>query len=167
MLYQILEKLDHTFHFEKASAHCDIPCKIYDPISAQLAVLTMLRMVDILEELTAKQELTVNDQATFTRLVMEKEVHGKIVKDEVRTIWGDYLKQPQIDKFPEIHELTHKIMLATSKAKQHVDKQATLALLALVNRFAEIFWQTKGISTFIATCPYPPAQELVYPALGN
>jgi len=167
MLYEFIDKLDSTFNFDRASAHCDIPCKIYDPISAQLAVLTMIRMVDLLEELTAKPDLSVNEQATFSRLVTEKETHGQKVKEEIRIIWGDYFKQPQFEKFPEIHDLTHKIMLATSKAKQHVDKQATLDLLALVNRFAEIFWQSKDISTFSAQCPYPPSQTVVYPVLSK
>ena len=36
-----------------------------------------------------------------------KESHAKITKDEITTIWGDYFKQPQFEKFPEIHDLTH------------------------------------------------------------
>ena len=35
-----------------------------------------------------------------------------------------------------------------SKAKQNIDKDATLDLLNKVNRFAEIFWDSKGIKTF-------------------
>ena len=37
MIYQILEKLDERFGFERAQAHCDIPCGIYDPIVAQIS----------------------------------------------------------------------------------------------------------------------------------
>ena len=166
MLYRLLSALDNKKNFARVSAHCDIPCKIYDPITAQIAVLTMIRMVDLLEEITAKDTLSANDQAQFSRLVAQKEEHGFKVKEEVRVIWGDYIKQPQLEKFPELHDLVHSIMLAASKAKQHIDKEATLDLLAKVNRFAEIFWATKGVATFTATCPYPPAQTLVYPKLG-
>jgi len=166
MLYRLLSALDNKKNFARVSAHCDIPCKIYDPITAQIAVLTMIRMVDLLEEITAKDTLSANDQAQFSRLVAQKEEHGFKVKEEVRVIWGDYIKQPQLEKFPELHDLVHSIMLAASKAKQHIDKEATLDLLAKVNRFAEIFWTTKGVATFTATCPYPPAQTLVYPKLG-
>ena len=56
-------------------------------------------------------------------------------------------------------------MLAASKAKQNVDKSATLDLLGKVNRFSEIFWDSKNIKTFKAVSPYPPEQELVYPDL--
>jgi nickel superoxide dismutase len=166
MLYRLLSALDSKKSFSRVSAHCDIPCKIYDPSGAQIAVLTMIRMVDLLEELTAKGDLSANDQAQFSRLVAQKEEHGFKVKEDVRVIWGDYIKQPQLEKFPELHELTHSIMLAASKAKQHIDKDATLDLLAKVNRFAEIFWATKDIDTFTAACPYPPEQLVVYPKLG-
>ncbi|WP_016955748.1 superoxide dismutase, Ni [Catenovulum agarivorans] len=165
MLHNLLNKLDAKNAFESVSAHCDIPCKIYDPSTAQIAVLTMIRMVDLLEELNAKDSLTANEQAQFVRLVMQKEEHGVKVKEEVRVIWGDYIKQPQIDQFPHVHELVHSINLAASKAKQHIDKAATLDLLDKVNQFAEIFWQSKGVATFTAECPYPPAQQVVYPKL--
>ena len=74
-------------------------------------------------------------------------------------------KKKQIEKYPEIHELSHSIMLAASKAKQNIDKSATLDLLEKVNRFAEIFWDSKNVKTFKAVSPYPPEQELVYPDL--
>lgn len=165
MLHKLLQKLDGKYRFAEVSAHCDIPCKIYDPSTAQIAVLTMIRMVDLLQELEQKAELSFNDQATFNRLVAEKEAHGIKVKEEVRVIWGDYIKQPQLDAFPNLHELVHSIMLATSYAKQHIDRGATVKLLGLVNQFADIFWQTKGIATYTATCPYPPAEQVIYPDL--
>ena len=58
-------------------------------------------------------------------------------------------------------------MLASSKAKQNVDKSATLDLLEKVNRFSEIFWDSKNVKTFKAVSTYPPQQELVYPDLKN
>lgn len=165
MIFELLEKLDAKQPFDQASAHCDIPCKIYDPSSAQIAVLTMIRMVDLLEELTAHDSLSYEQQATFNRLVSEKEEQGKKVKEEIRVIWGDYIKKPQLENHPRLHELTHEIMLAASFAKQHIDRAATVTLLEKVNTFAEIFWQTKGFSVFRSTCPYPPAETVVYPDL--
>ncbi len=165
MLHNIISHLDRKFKFTSVSAHCDIPCKIYDPIVAQLATLTVIRMVDLLDELKAKTSLTDNEQAQFSRLVAQKEEHGIKVKEEICVIWGDYIKQPQLEKFPELHELTHSIMLAASKAKQEISRDAALVLLEKVNRFAEIFWATKGVATFSAVAPYPPAEKLIYPKL--
>lgn len=166
MFYKLIKTVDEKIGFATASAHCDIPCKIYDPISAQISVLTMIRMVDLISELEQSGvEKDVNYFNTLTRLISQKEEHGIKVKDEVHVIWGDYIKQPQLEAFPELHELVHSIMLKTSHCKQKVDKSATLDLLAKVNRFAEIFWETKGVATYQATCPYPPLQPVVYPKL--
>jgi nickel superoxide dismutase len=167
MLYQLIEKLDSKVSFGTAAAHCDIPCKIYDPISAQIAVLTMIRLVDLLNDLAGKMPFNLDQQAEFLRLVAQKELHGSKVKEEISVIWGDYIKEPQLETFPELHRLVHNIMMETSKAKQHVDKEITLSLLAKVNRFADIFWQSKGQSTFVAQCPYPPEQPVVYPLLNS
>ena len=165
MLYNLIDKLNHSYKFEEAKAHCDIPCKIYDPIISQIAVLTMIRIVDLIEEIKQKDSLSLDDHAQLSRLISQKEEHGIKVKEEVRVIWGDYFKEPQISAFPEIHNLTHKIMLGASKSKQTVDKKASLELLDNVNKFAEIFWKTKNINTFKASSPYPPSLELVYPDL--
>jgi nickel superoxide dismutase len=39
------------FNIPKASAHCDIPCKIYDPAAAQYAVLSVIRFLDLINEI--------------------------------------------------------------------------------------------------------------------
>ncbi len=166
MLHSLLSKLDQAKAFKTASAHCDIPCKIYDPISAQISVLTMIRMVDLIEELEKKGDQGIAAQAQLSRLVKEKEEHGLKAKEEVRVIWGDYFKQPQLEKFPKTHELVHNIMLQASKAKQNISREETVKLLELVNEFADIFWQTKGVETYTAECPYPPSEKVVYPKLG-
>ncbi|WP_325892409.1 superoxide dismutase, Ni [Grimontia sp. NTOU-MAR1] len=164
MLHAFMERLDQKLSFGRVSAHCDIPCKIYDPVHAQIAVLTMIRMIDLLNELP-EEDLTKQQKATFARLIEQKEEHGKKLKEEIRIIWGDYFKQPQLDQFPEIHSLTHEIMMLASVVKQESDKDAALKLLDKVNQFAEIFWATKGVKTFTADCPYLPELPTVYPDL--
>jgi len=166
MLKTLVSALDRRFKFEVVSAHCDIPCKIYDPAIAQIATLSVIRFVDLIEEQLDKPD-SVEKTNTLTRLIAEKEVHARKVKDEVGVIWGDYVKQPQLDEFPELHELAHSIMLAASACKQKVDRAAALDLLQKVNRFAEIFWATKNVKTYLATCPYPPAEKVVYPKLDG
>ncbi len=167
MIYNLLNFIDKLRPFKKASAHCDIPCKIYDPITSQISVLTMIRLVDLIEGIEKKETLSINDHSQLSRLISQKEEHGHKVKDEIRVIWGDYIKEPQLEKYPELHELTHSIMLAASKAKQNIDKSATIDLLDKVNRFTEIFWESKNVKTFKAVSPYPPEKELVYPDLKS
>lgn len=165
MLHSLIKKLDQSVKLDSVSAHCDIPCGIYDPATAQIAALTVIRLVDQLIELEGEED-TLNNRNKFTRLIAQKEEHAEHVKHEIRVIWGDYFKAPQFEKFPQTHELAHSIMLQGSKARQHVDRDISLELLNLVNQFADIFWQTKGVETYRATSPYFPNEEVVYPKLS-
>lgn len=150
----------------EADAHCDIPCKIYDPTPALIAAVSVVRMIDIIQETAAKTDSDpIAQQNTIIRCVALKEAEAEKVKSEIRVIWGDYFKAPQIEKFPEIHDLTHKIMQKGSAVRQNVHRQDGEELVALVNRFAEIFWATKDVPVVRKPCPYPPALDVVYPAL--
>ncbi len=166
MLYKGLEKLDQIFGFEEAKAHCDIPCGIYDPHLAQLSALTVIRMVDLMDELSkgAKQE-SVEFHNSMSRYIAVKEEHAEQCKREVRVIWGDYIKQEHLDKHPELHGLVHKIMQLGSKCRQTASRDTAMELLNAVNQFAEIFWETKGIAIKRAKAPYKPGEEVVYPVL--
>ncbi len=164
MIHGVLKRFDKKVRFPEVSAHCDVPCGIYDPATAQINALTVIRMIDQINELGNKAE-TVADQARLVRLVAQKEEHALKAKEEIRIIWGDYFKAPQFEKAPHVPELVHKIMMQGSKCRQNVDREMAVEFLNLINEFAEAFWLTKGVETFTATCPYPPAEKVVYPKL--
>ena len=154
-------------------AHCDVPCGIYDPHQAQIAALTVIRMVDIMQEnaqhvqeAEQKGSNPLEFRQGVIRAIAVKEEHAEICKKEIRIIWGDYFKDEHLKKYPELSDLTHKIMQLGSKTRQTVDRKVSTDLLAAVNRFAEIFWETKGISTKRVKAPYKPEEEIVYPVLG-
>ncbi len=166
MLHTLLSKAYDRGIVPEAQAHCDVPCKIYDPGPILIAALTVVRMIDILEDW--RQHRPADDVAfvnTLARAIAQKEEHAAVVKDSVRVIWGDYFKAPQFQQFPQIHELTHSIMLKASAAKQGINREDAVKLVELVNQFAEIFWTTKNVKTKRAVCPYPPSLEVVYPDL--
>ena len=165
MLHKLISKFTNTVPVSEISAHCDIPCKIYDPGTAILSALTVVRMIDLMEELHSKKSDSLSFFNTMSRYIEEKETQATLCKNEVRIIWGDYFKAPQMEKFPQINELSHNIMMAASKAKQEGTRQDGLKLVELVNEFADIFWQTKGVKVKRAVCPYPPSLEVVYPDL--
>lgn len=167
MLFKVLETLDHVFSFEKARAHCDIPCGIYDPHAAQVGALTVIRMIDLMGEMKQAHKPEDPDYINnMPRYVLVKEEHAELVKREVRVIFGDYVKQEQLDKFPELPGLVHKIYQLGSKCRQSADRQVAMDLLTAVNRFAEIYWATKNIQTKRVKAPYKPGEEIVYPVLG-
>jgi len=164
MLYNILNVVNKITHVKEVQAHCDIPCGIYDPSNAIIGSLTIIRMTDLINDHSDVKH-SVDWHNEVSRYIAEKERHAAIVKHEIRIIWGDFFKAPQFEKYPELHELTHSIMLLGSKARQEVNKDAALQLLEKVNRFAEIFWEIKGIATKKSVCPYPPALAVIYPEL--
>ena len=151
---------------KNVKAHCDIPCAVYDPAVAQYAALSVLRFLDLIGEMPENIN-SKKDLAHLTRLVQQKEEHAIEVKDAVRTIWGDYFKEPQMEKFPEIHELSHSIMMTASKCKQDIDRQNGVDLLEKVNRFAEIFWATKDVNTEKKKSLNPPHMDIIVPVLGD
>ena len=164
MIYKVVETLDKTFGFERAKAHCDVPCGIYDPISAQIAALTVVRMVDLMNDLGAGQQ-DLASQNSLSRYVAVKEEHAEKAKHEIRVIWGDYIKPNHLEEYPELHGLTHQIMQLGSKCRQTVDRKTAVEFVEAINQFAETFWKTKGVATKRAKAPYAPALELVYPDL--
>tara|TARA_B100000287_G_scaffold423440_1_gene466708 strand:- start:2130 stop:2597 length:468 start_codon:yes stop_codon:yes gene_type:complete len=153
------------FQIKNAYAHCDIPCKIYDPAVSLVAALSVVRLTDILLEIEDLSSL--DSQSKLARVVVQKEDEAQKVKDEVNIIWGDYFKEPQLEAFPETHEIVHGIMRLGSKCKQEVSREAAEELLRELNRFVDVFWKTKDIETKTVIAPYPPALPMVVPILES
>ncbi len=166
MVYKCLNFIDGIFKFGRAKAHCDIPCGIYDPIFAQIYALTVVRMVDLMQQLADETiDKGIEFHNKLSRLIAAKEEHAEKCKHEIRIIFGDYIKKNHVEQFPELPGVFHKVMQHGSKARQTVTRDNALELLEGVNQFAEIFWKTKNITTKKANAPYPPGLELVYPEL--
>jgi nickel superoxide dismutase len=149
-------------------AHCDIPCGIYDPIDAQLSALTIVRMDQLIAELTAPaMDAKPEDRATYvskvSRYTTVKEQHAEKLKTEVRVIWGDFFTPEHAKQFPQIHELTWKILKQASKARQGTALADAQELLKLVQEFSEIFWQAKGSKPRRVPSMQKPGGELVVP----
>ncbi len=162
MFYQLIQKLDRKFGFETAKAHCDVPCGIYDPIVAQINALTVVRMMDLMAALEGEGPAYDN---SMSRYIAVKEEHAEKAKHEIRVIFGDFINDAHIEKYPELPALFHKIMKLGGKARQTAARENGVAFVEAVNEFAEIFWAVKGVATKKAKAPYAPALEVVYPDL--
>ena len=152
-----------------AEAHCDIPCGIYDPHYAQIAALTVVRMNQLIEALEAPADpKNKADQAKYhnslSRYVLVKEEHAEIVKREVRIIWGDYFKPEHAEKYADLHATVWSIMKLGGKNKQEANAQAAGELLAAVQKFAEMFWDSKGAKTARVPSGQAVGGELVVPS---
>lgn len=126
-----------------AYAHCDIPCGIYDPKSAQIAAATVLRMVQLIGEFPAKNP-TINDRNKLIRCVLIKEEHARKCKEEILILWTDYFKPEHLATFPNLHEMFWKVAKLCSKNKQEVSMELAQELVRGVDEIAEIFMKTKS-----------------------
>ena len=167
-LHSIARFFDRIAPAPAAYAHCDIPCGIYDPHHAQMAAHTIVRMIDLINQLEkpgpgATPEQRQEYMAKLSRYVLVKEQHAEIAKHEVRVLWGDYFKPDHLKTFPELHDLVWMALKAGSKARQEVNLQAAEELLKATNEIAVVYWKTKGLETVRAKAPYPTERETVYP----
>ena len=157
--------LNRLFPLEEASAHCDIPCGIYDPHYAQVAALSVIRMNQLIEALEPPaMEKAARDayMHKLSRYTAVKEEHAELCKHEVRIIWGDFFKA---DNRPDgLHDLVDSIMKLASKCRQNVDMDAAQQLLGEVNKFAEAFWKAKGVAAKRQPTNQVAGGEFVLPA---
>jgi nickel superoxide dismutase len=157
--------INRLFPQEDAFAHCDIPCGIYDPHYAQVAALSVLRMVQLIEAMEAPamdkgaRDKYMHALARYTKV---KDDHAELVKHEVRIIRGDFFKADNSPK--DLGEIVDNIMKTASKARQNIDKEAAEQLLDLVNKFAEAFWAAKKVETKRQPSNQAAGGEFVVPA---
>jgi nickel superoxide dismutase len=156
---------------EEASAHCDIPCGIYDPHAAQIAALTVIRMFQLIEALpepgpsASKQERDLYT-AQISRYTAVKEEHATMCEREIIILWTDYFKPEHLEKHSNLHDVVWKTTKLCSTVKQQMNMQAAQDLLAGTQQIAEIFWDTKGVRTRRQPSNQTAGGELVYPVAG-
>ena len=136
----ILQKLPAI----SVSAHCDVPCGIYDPKPAQIAAATVAKMVEKVETLPEKDKWTVDDHANFVRYIWTKEEHARKCKEELLILWTDYFKKDHLAMFPNLHDVFWQATKLCSENKQHVSHEAANQLVAAVNEIADMFAKTKA-----------------------
>lgn len=161
---KVLDSLIKILPSRPVYAHCDIPCGIYDPHTAQMAAHTVLRMTKLFLEATQEEEGEQSHKKLghkIFRYTQVKEQHAEIVKREVTIIWGDYFKEENSKDVPDLHEKVWKILKLASKTKQNMDEQAANDLLSAVQEFAEIFWKSKGLEPIRIPSGYPTEGEVV------
>ena len=134
-----------------ADAHCDIPCGIYDPISAKIAAQTVAKMAMRIGALNQpSSDASAADKAAYvnsmSRYITVKEQHAELTKKELDILWHDYFKPEHLEKYPDLHTSFWEATKLASTNKQSVDQNAADKLVDSVDRIAGIFWATKGVT---------------------
>ena len=130
-----------------AQAHCDIPCGIYDPVSAKMAAQTVQKMVlrmQALERPDGSDTAAFVDYANkLTRYVEVKEQHAEICKRELTILWADYA-WPNLPAGFDLHGTFNAALKLAGQCKQNVDMAKCEELVATCDTIATAFWATKG-----------------------
>ena len=121
----------------EVSAHCDLPCGVYDPAQARIEAESIKGII---------AKVADNDDPDFrTRAVLIKEERAQLVKHHLWVLWTDYFKAPHFEKYPQLHQLFNEStkLAGASGAKGTFDADVAEQLLAKIDQIAEIFWETK------------------------
>ncbi|MDR7276082.1 superoxide dismutase, Ni [Catenuloplanes atrovinosus] len=120
-----------------ASAHCDLPCGVYDPAQARIEAESVKA---ICEKYQANQ-----DPEFRTRALIIKEQRAELVKHHLWVLWTDYFKAPHFEKYPQLHALFNEAtkLAGASGAKGSADPAVADRLLQKIEEISTIFWETK------------------------
>lgn len=147
LVNRMFEMLDRIAPPRVAHAHCDVPCGIYDPSTAQIAAQTVQAMVTKLQQLSAPVggDLATRQvyENTATRMIVTKEEHAEKVKREILILWTDYFKPPHFERWPDLHLKVNQLCKTASQCKQEVNAEAAQKLRDQVEEIAGIFWESK------------------------
>jgi nickel superoxide dismutase len=143
----LIKNIKSIFSPQNVYAHCDIPCGIYDPISAKIAAQTVLKMTMRMEDIDLSNGVTKVEQPNgIVRLIRVKEYHSQIVKNELNILWSDYFKPEHLEKYPELHTLFWNANKLAGANKQNVSSKSAKELVGVVDEISTIFWESKGIA---------------------
>ncbi|WP_122818208.1 superoxide dismutase, Ni [Nocardioides pantholopis] len=122
----------------EVSAHCDLPCGVYDPAQARIEAESVKAII---------AKVADNADPDFrTRAVLIKEQRSDLVKHHLWVLWTDYFKPPHFEKYPQLHQLFNeatKLAGGGGGTKAVFDAEVADQLLAKIDQIAEIFWETK------------------------
>ena len=125
----------------EVSAHCDLPCGVYDPAQARIEAESVKA---ICEKVADKP-----DDADFRmRAMIIKEQRSELVKHHLWVLWTDYFKPPHFEKYPQLHTLVNEAtkLAGATGTKGSFDVDVADQLLGKIDEIAKIFAETKKAS---------------------
>ena len=117
------------------SAHCDLPCGVYDPAQARIEAESIKAIAE---------KFQANSDPDFrTRALIIREQRAELVKHHLWVLWTDYFKPEHLEKYPNLHDTFWKATKLAGEAKKSVDPAQGQQVLDAVLEIEKIFWDTK------------------------
>jgi nickel superoxide dismutase len=120
------------------SAHCDLPCGVYDPAQARIEAESVKAIIEKYQS---------NEDPVFrARALIIKEQRSELVKHHLWVLWTDYFKPPHFEKYPQLHQLFNEAtkLAGAAGTKGATDLEKADQLLAKIEEISKIFWETKS-----------------------
>lgn len=130
-------RLRDIFQITEVSAHCDLPCGVYDPAQARIEAESVKMII---------QKANASDDPDFrARAIVIKEERSELVKHHLWVLWTDYFKPPHFEKYPQLHVLVNEAtkLAGASGTKGTFDEGKADELLSKIAEIDKIFWETK------------------------
>ena len=120
------------------SAHCDLPCGVYDPAQARFEAESVKACMT-----KAAEKPDDNDFRARARRI--KEERSDLVKHHLWVLWTDYFKPAHFEKYPQLNSLFNEAtkLAGAAGTKGSWDTAVADQLLRKIDDIAEIFWETK------------------------
>ncbi|HMU35437.1 MAG TPA: superoxide dismutase, Ni [Marmoricola sp.] len=121
----------------EVTAHCDLPCGVYDPAQARIEAESIKAIIG---------KVAANDDPDFrTRALIIKEQRSEMVKHHLWVLWTDYFKPPHFEKYPQLHALVNEAtkLAGAAGTKGQFDAAQADELLAKIDEIDKIFKETK------------------------
>jgi nickel superoxide dismutase len=121
-----------------ASAHCDLPCGVYDPAQARIEAESVKAIME---------KYAGNEDPVFrARAIHIKEERAELVKHHLWVLWTDYFKPPHLEQYPQLHQLFWDAtkLAGAAGGKGTVDVAKADDLLGKIDEISKIFWETKA-----------------------
>jgi nickel superoxide dismutase len=119
------------------SAHCDLPCGVYDPAQARIEAESVKAICE---------KVAANSDPDFRERALQiKEERSDLVKHHLWVLWTDYFKPPHFESYPNLHQLFNEAtkLAGAGGTKGSLDVAVADKLLGKIDEIAEIFWATK------------------------
>jgi nickel superoxide dismutase len=135
ILPHLLRSAERVVGVERASAHCDLPCGVYDPAQARIEAESVHKIMELMR--------TNTDPDFHTRALVIKEQRAELVKHHLWVLWTDYFKPEHLQDHPDLHDRFWQATKLAGEAKHSSDPKAGQRLLDAIAEIDKVFWDTK------------------------
>jgi nickel superoxide dismutase len=120
--------------FATASAHCDLPCGVYDPAQAKIEAESVKMILEKMQSMEGDDRM---------RAIVIKEQRAELVKHHLMVLWADYFKPEHLELLPNLHDTFWKAIKQASDCKHHSNVEDGEKLVQMCNDISDMFYETK------------------------